>query len=59
MLLKKNTLRLILRAFLKLEMNVINYNDDHRGEKVSSHRLLDDVDLTVSGEKKGNKENLV
>lgn len=31
---------------------VINYNDDHCSEKVSCHRLLDDVDLTVSGEKK-------
>lgn len=31
---------------------VINYNDDHRGEKVSCHRLLDDVNLSASREKR-------
>lgn len=34
---------------------VINYNDDHCGEKVSCHRLLDDVDSSAWGEKKVKK----
>lgn len=37
---------------------VINYNDDHRSEKVSCHRLLDDVDLSAWGEKKVIKSSV-